>query len=588
MKIIKSWLCLAAALLVFWTACKKEDNNIVSGSSNWPGATVKASFIGQVMDENDQPVADAVARVGTKQAKTDKNGIFIINNQSVNSARAIVTVFKAGFWDGSRTLFVAKNSQNRVNFRLLKKTKSGSITGSTGGKVSVAGGAEIEFPANSVTRNGTIFSGKVNVTATFIDPRSANIFETMPGDLRGIRTSGDEEILTTFGMLGVELTDDSGQEIKIATGQKATISTDIAPDLLQNAPATVPLWHFDVQNGIWVEDGIATKIGSKYVGEVSHFSWWNYDVSVPGVKLSGHIVDQNGNALTNLSVWICPENLNLGWGCGHGALDSSNFFCGLAPKDVVLRVSVHMAVGACLNGAVKEIIVGPFAADTDLGNIVVDLSTNAELLTTSVSGRLVDCNGQPIANGYLKSNLAGFIIADGSGNFSFSATYCSLNAPTSTTIQGFDFVNLKESQILTLPISANVNFGDVTVCDDVDEYVRYSVDGGAEQTCFASLDSSSIFQPNIMYVTASDPTKLKTISFSFNHNNVPENGLLLNYLYVENTESSPTNFNVKTNMTSYPTAVGDYLIGTFSGSYLEYTTLAPHSITGSYRIKRNF
>jgi hypothetical protein len=43
------------------------------------------------------------------------------------------------------------------------------------------------------------------------------------------------------------------------------------------APPTIEMWFFDEVKGIWKEEGIGTKQGSVYVGEVSHFSSWNFD-----------------------------------------------------------------------------------------------------------------------------------------------------------------------------------------------------------------------------------------------------------------------------------------------------------------------
>jgi hypothetical protein len=582
MKNMKSWLCLAAALLVFWTACKKEDN-VISGSASWPGSNLKASFVGQVLDENDQPVLDAVARVGSKQVKTDKNGVFIINDQSVNSARAIVTVFKAGYWDGSRTLFVTKNSQNRLTFRLLKKVKSGSITGSTGGKITVAGGAEIEFPANSLTRNGQVFSGKVNVSATFLDPSDANLSEKMRGALRGLETDGTEKGLQTFGMMGVELTDDSGQKIEIANGQKAKISMPIPANMATNAPQTIKLWHFSDAEGIWIEEGSATKIGSNYVGEVTHFSWWNCDQPFNAVLLKACLVDQNGQPLIYQIISLTSPSL----GERYGWTDSSGCEQGLVPANEILVMNVRVYLPNC--GAQPVVLtknIGPFSADTDLGNIVVDLSATPDVQVSVISGRLVGCDGLPITNGYLRTNNSYFEPLDADGQFSYTQYSCD-NVPGSVIIKGIDLDLGKESQEITLPLTPIVNFGDVAVCDDLDEYIRYIFDGGAQVTVLASQDSS--FNVGVSSFYGYGPNQ-KGITGSFNHNNTPENNLPLNYIYLEGFDAFATspNFTVKTNMTSYPSAVGQYLIGTFSGSFESQNPTQTHTVSGSYKIKRLF
>ena len=588
MKITKIWLALAVVALAFFAACHKDGPLVPIGSTNWPGQTVKASFVGQVLDEAGQPIEDAVVRVASKTVMSDKNGIFIIRDQSVNSARAIITAFKTGYFDSYRTLFVQKNSENRVTFRLLEKKNTGSFTASVGGKVTVPGGAEIDFPAASITLNGQVYSGKVNVAAHFIDPRSAYIYESMPGDLRGIRADGSEEALSTFGMLGVEMTDGSGQKLEVASGQKVTISAEISADLVANAPQTVPLWHFSETEGIWVEEGSATKVGTKYVGEVSHFSWWNYDATAPAIKISGTVVDQNGNPL-NVQVWACPATQSLGWGCGHGQTDSSGMFCGLASKDVVLNISVvsYASTNFC-DMTIKSFTVGPFSADSDLGTIVVNLNApGATVQTTNISGHVLDCAGQPVVNGYVKLQGGQFVTTDATGHFSSSFNYCSNAAPANISVQAVDWTNGKESQLLSLPTAPTVDFGDITACDDIDEYIRYDFDGAGLVTLLPGIDS--LFIPNNSSLYGYDPSSQKSIGLGWNHNNVPANDLPLLYFYAEGKEAKGgvPSFNLKTNMTSYPTTVGQYLLGTFGGTFDDFNGVN-HTVTGSYRVKRNW
>ena len=64
-----------------------------------------------------------------------------------------------------------------------------------------------------------------------------------------------------------------GQKLNLKEGHTAEIVVQIDDSQLATAPNTITLWHFDEEKGYWKEDGVATKVGNKYVGEVSHFSW---------------------------------------------------------------------------------------------------------------------------------------------------------------------------------------------------------------------------------------------------------------------------------------------------------------------------
>jgi ABC-type sulfate transport system permease subunit len=100
----------------------------------------------------------------------------------------------------------------------------------------------------------------------------------MPGNLTGITINNEQKILQTYGMIAVEMEGSSGEALNIAGSKQATISFPIPSAMLANAPATIPLWHFDETIGVWKEEGTATKQGNAYVGVVTHFSFWNCDV----------------------------------------------------------------------------------------------------------------------------------------------------------------------------------------------------------------------------------------------------------------------------------------------------------------------
>lgn len=116
----------------------------------------------------------------------------------------------------------------------------------------------------------------------------------MPGDLRGISTDGSLKTLTTYGMAAVELTGALGELLQIAPGQKASLTMPIPVAILSNAPATIPLWSFDEAKGLWKEEGQAIKTGSNYVGDVSHFSFWNCDVPNNYVQFNCTVKNSDG------------------------------------------------------------------------------------------------------------------------------------------------------------------------------------------------------------------------------------------------------------------------------------------------------
>jgi len=115
---------------------------------------------------------------------------------------------------------------------------------------------------------------------------------SMPGDLTAINQNDELEILHSYGMVFVEMYAEDGRKLNIADGMTARMSYEIPEDLLSNAPETIKMWWYDYDAGVWREGGEATREGSRWIGEVSHFSCWNFDLNVPSVVRSFKVTEE--------------------------------------------------------------------------------------------------------------------------------------------------------------------------------------------------------------------------------------------------------------------------------------------------------
>ena len=106
---------------------------------------------------------------------------------------------------------------------------------------------------------------------------------------------------------------------------------------IAGAPNEIPLWYFDEDNGYWIEEGSATLQGTKYVGTVSHFSFWNYDIPTEYVNICLNIFDTNSNPLNNIRINIESE-LN---GTGTGITNEDGEVCGIVPANQILNLNIR-------------------------------------------------------------------------------------------------------------------------------------------------------------------------------------------------------------------------------------------------------
>lgn len=465
---------LFSSMLVI-TSCQREVNETLGGSNN-PGTVddnimVRASVMGSVVDENNQPVANATVSSGANTTTTNRYGIFRFDNINLSKANGYVKVDKAGYFLGTRTFVTTTGRTHNVRIKLIPKTNTGNFSAASGGTISLTTGGKLVIPANAITdAGGNAYTGTVNVAMTWINPTSNDLPEIIPGDLRGITTDGQERGLETFGMLGVELTTPGGQALKIATGKTAELTIPVPAAIAGNAPATIDLWHFDETKGRWIQEGTATKTGNTYVGNVSHFSFWNCDAPFPLVNLCMSFVNADNQPLNNVTIRIKRPNGSY----GYGRTDSAGNLCGKVPKNELLTLQV---LDQCHNVVYSQSI-GPFSADATLPAITAIIPGTNSL---TITGTVTNCAGANITSGaaviYI-GNGYGYSVPVTNGSFSHTLIRCDATA-LNFTVLGIDYTNQQQG----VPVggtgtTGTVNVGAIQACGtSATQFVELLIDG---------------------------------------------------------------------------------------------------------------
>lgn len=485
-------LILFPVLLII-TGCQKEIKN--PGTTTVPAGVddnimVTGGIAGNVVDENNRPVQGATVTSGANTTTTDRYGFFRFSNISISKANGTVKVVVPGYFTAYRTFPATVGTINNVRIKLLPKTNAGNFSAAAGGSISLSGGVKLVLPANAITNSsGTAYSGQVNVAMVWLDPSSDDLPNILMGDLRGITTSGEERGLSTYGMIGVEMTDAGGQVLKIAPGKTAELTFPVPASLQAGAPATIDLWHFDEATARWKQEGTATKTGSNYVANVSHFSFWNCDAPFPLIDLCMSFKDPNGNPLINAQVRI-KRVVNNTYGYGH--TDSSGNLCGKVPKNEALLLEV---LDQC-NNSVYNQNIGPFSANTSLPVITVSVPSSNSLIIT---GTVTNCSGANVTSGAALVYVSGgyhYVVPVTNGTFSLNMLRCTSTA-VNFTVLGVDYNTQQQSA----PVggtgnTGTVNVGAVQACGtSAVQFAEYIIDGTtynftSPPTQFMCIDSA--------------------------------------------------------------------------------------------------
>jgi len=560
-----------------------------------------AGVTGQIIDANGMPVDGAEVKFGTSIKQTDKNGYFSFANASFSTGEAFVTVKKAGYFTGSRTFFPRQGSNNYLKIQLSAYRLSGSIDAAMGGEVELRGGMKIELPADGiVTKNGAAYSGEVNLFATYLDPTANDINERMPGDLRGVNTAGQQRTLKSLGMVAVELYSPSGQPLNIKTGSKAKLIFQIPSSLISNAPSTVPLWYFNEATGLWVEEGTATKQGNEYIGEVSHFTFWNVDIPSEFIKLSIKITGPDNNPIAGAKVKLTSL---LAGSSAYDFTDNTGYVVGAVPKGQQLKIEVF---DNCDN-VVFTSTIGPFSTDTDLGSKQV--SSKVPLQT--IYGTAVNCSGSPLASGVLQvllnNNQSEFTIIE---NGKFSITFLSCSGATTAQAIAIDNGNQQQGNPVAIQLdSTTVNTGQLQACGvAINTFVNITINGvarvwnsGNSELQIASEDTSYIY-PNgdhDLLIAGGDTLNDQDfygIGIYLQHppgNLVAPASLLMgDGFWIEDPTSykdyTPVDSSFRANVTLYG-PINQFVEGNFDGQFIQYGGMGtPDTVTVncSFRVRR--
>jgi hypothetical protein len=575
-------LMLLSLLSLFAPSCQKElSGDQVTPPVVVPDVPVKASVEGIVTDENGDPVDGATVKSGAAATSTDVNGYFNFKNITLSSNAGFITVTSPGYFTGSRTIVVKEDRNHFVRIELIPQTLAGIVNAVTGGTVSVAGGATITLPANGIVNKATNapYTGQVTVAAAWLDPTAGNLSSIMPGDLRGIGTNGGENGLKSYGMVAVELTGGSGEALQIAPNASAKLVFPIPAALQGAAPATIPLWFFDEVKGLWKEEGSATKSGNTYIGNVSHFSFWNCDAPFPLITFSATFLTSGGQALSNSRVEISSNSNNIG--TGYGYTNSEGFLTGKIPANQSLTLIIRDYCGS----VVYSQNIGPFSNTADLGNIIVGASGNIMTIT----GTVVNCSNAPVTNGYVYIVQNGVNTPTAINNGSFSITLPKCQGTNSVDLFAVDVAALVQSTTNTLNVtSGNNNAGQLQACGiSAQEFIQYSLDN-VPYAFTAPVDTlTAYFQQTNTNITGADLPFNTYISFSFSNPTAAPGNYPLNNLQVWQLDSTIIVSPITVNITNYGVP-SLFIEGNFSGVVRKGSTATNVNMTCNFRVRRSF
>jgi len=586
MKILK--FVLLISLVLFATSCNKDDSpsnpqnqdpDPIAFAQNF-GSDISRTFLGTVLDTNNNPIENVTISIGSSIAMTDANGVFIINNASVNQRFGYIKAKKIGFIHASRAVIPSEGT-NKVRITMLAETSAGTTSSGTQETISLQNGASVALEGDYIKPDGSSYSGSVNVIMHHLDPADDNMQDQIPGMLYAANAQNEARMLQTFGMLAIELRGDNNEDLNLAEGSSAQITMPLDPSLIANAPSSIPLWYFDEVNGYWIEDGQATLVGNAYIGTVSHFSFWNCDIPAEYVDFCATVNDSSGNPLANTNVTLTSTN----YGTSYGYTNENGETCGLVPSNETLEIKVYSYV-ACDDSPIYVSTIGPYAENT---NISVTVSSDPSLISETVVGVFNDCDGNPVTDGYvnLRYDNQYFTEIVTNGDFEINLVRC--DTYETFRIKAYDYVNIQETDSLNYTFTTPItNLGSIQSCNSIEEFITYQVDNHPPITYNFNVQGG--LDGNYLYISYFSDNQEYFLNFNINGFNGVDtytNGYL--DFFDENFDGTTleSEFIGTSNVTFFGD-VGDYIDINFSGVIADWNSTDEIPISGTMHILRDY
>ncbi len=322
------------------------------------------AFSGVVTANDVQVVPGALVNInGVTTTTTGQGGFSLALPKEVG--RYVVTITKPGYQMFSRALYSpvigATFKLYKAQDFLVDPTKPVSVTEKPP-RGTEKMGVQIQIPANSLAA-GLDGKGAVATGALHIRPLTYNMRDPedqLPGDYGGIDKGGKANRLETFGAVNIDVQDAAGHPFNLASGKTALIRIPIDPAQLAAAPPTMRVWHYDTKEGMWHEDGIATKVGTAYQTKVKHFSAVNMDLGFNGGAACTRVVVDTGIMPTPFKIRMTPKSGNFTVDANHQnqVIDGPLNVIVREPPGTLVQFDMVDSTGQVITAASQTITIG--------------------------------------------------------------------------------------------------------------------------------------------------------------------------------------------------------------------------------------
>ena len=261
---------------------------------------------GTISDRLENPLYGVKVFSGNKFTFTDKNGTYEL--PILRNTTTTITTKHNKYIQNSHTILVSEDKKSSLDMTLTTYDIIKTFNVSNNITINIKGATVSFNPLSIVYLDGSLYEGNVTIKGYFNHVSSYIGRRIFPGEYIGINNKGEKTVIDSYGFIDIVLEDPQGKLLRIADGENAIVSFPHSQPKTIQPQETIPLWYYDIDKGLWIEDGFVTydTNSSTYITKVSHFTTWNYGNNYFDTKasLSCCVKNSDGTNATNVQLLI--------------------------------------------------------------------------------------------------------------------------------------------------------------------------------------------------------------------------------------------------------------------------------------------
>lgn len=297
----------------------------VESSSSSSEASVcevgNAAFHGQIKDfETGDAIAYARVEINGCTALAGEDGSFSLSNIAASEMSQVI-VTRPGYIPTSIGRAIIEGQTNSAVISMVQYDQF-EQSGVEPWALS-ADSQTITLSATAYAFNdteGTLYSGTLNID--FRGYATAEISQLLlPSTCQCLTQAGTLQHSSTLAAFYFDVNDAYSQELSIAGADQVQVTFTQITSVEDEA---IPLWHYDVALGQWVEQGTATKTETgTYQGNITASGLWMLAKTVDTLTtVKSNMVFPDGTPAANITLYAVADN----WVSGETRTDADGHF----------------------------------------------------------------------------------------------------------------------------------------------------------------------------------------------------------------------------------------------------------------------